>query len=725
VRVTTAQTEPGTQPDRAEVRERAEAHLRALVGRDDARLRDDQWSAIEALAVDRRRSLVVQRTGWGKSAVYFVATLLLRTEGAGPTVIVSPLLALMRNQIAAAERAGIRAVTINSTNIEDWEPINAAINAGEVDVLLVSPERLNNPGFRDEVLPRLAATCGLLVVDEAHCISDWGHDFRPDYRRIRTLLAELPEGIPVLATTATANARVTQDVAEQLVLSRERSDRVEGLGTDVLVLRGSLDRESLRLGVVRLRTAEQRLAWLADHLAEQRGSGIVYCLTVAATQEIADYLRSRGHDVAAYSGQTDTTERQALEQDLIDGKVKALVATSALGMGFDATLGFVVNMGAPASPVAYYQQVGRAGRGLAKDQDSATVVLLPAIEDRDIWAYFASLAFPREELVRQTIEVLEQAGKPLSTAALETYVELNRTRLETMLKVLDVDGAVRRVRGGWEATGRPWAYDEERYTRVSEAREREQRAMLDYLETDRCRMRFLRDQLDDPDSEDCGRCDNCGGFAVSSEVSESALEEAGARLARPGVVVEPRKMWPTALANLGVDLKGKIGDGATAGRSVARLTDLGHGQALRALFRPDTPDGPVPQGLVAAVLEVLRDWRPHVEAIVVVDSATRPLLVADLADGLSRFLKKPVVARWAITDPSVEPGRGAMNSAQRVAAVGRRYTLEPLDGQDVPTGPVLLVDDQVGTGWTLTLAARAIRRAGATDVLPLVLASQS
>src|SRR5919107_3714929 len=247
----------------ADVRRDAERHLRALVGRADAALRDDQWTAIEALVVDRRRALVVQRTGWGKSAVYFVSTLLLRAGGAGPTVIVSPLLALMRNQIAAADRAGIRAVTINSTNIEEWQQVQDAVSAGEADVLLVSPERLNNPGFRDEVLPRLAATCGLLVVDEAHCISDWGHDFRPDYRRIRTLLGDLPDGIPVLATTATANARVTQDVAEQM-------------GTDVLVLRGSLDRESLRLGVVRLKTAEQRLGWLADHLAEQPGSGIVY-----------------------------------------------------------------------------------------------------------------------------------------------------------------------------------------------------------------------------------------------------------------------------------------------------------------------------------------------------------------------------------------------------------------------------------------------------------------
>ncbi len=693
----------------ADVRRDAERHLRALVGRDDAELREDQWRAIEALAVGHQRALVVQRTGWGKSAVYFVATLLLRAEGAGPTVIISPLLALMRNQIAAAERAGIRAVTINSTNIESWQPIQDAIRAGEVDVLLVSPERLNNPGFRDEVLPRLAATCGLLVVDEAHCISDWGHDFRPDYRRIRTLLEELPDGIPVLATTATANARVTHDVAEQLAPPDRPSE--------VLVLRGSLDRESLRLGVVRLKTAQQRLAWLADHLAEQPGVGIVYCLTVAATKEIADYLRSRGHDVAAYSGQTETTERQTLEQDLAEGRVKALIATSALGMGFDATLGFVVNMGAPQSPVAYYQQVGRAGRGT----DEATVVLLPAIEDRDIWAYFASLAFPREEQVRQTLETLATEGI-LGTPALETRVELSRNRLETMLKVLDVDGAVRRVRGGWEATGKPWSYDAERYQRVREAREREQSAMLDYLDTDGCRMRFLREQLDDPEAADCGRCDNCGGLSLDAAVSAEAVEAADARLARPGVPIEPRKMWPTALATLGIDLKGKIAEPAEEGRAVARLTDLGHGQALRALFRPGTPDGEVPVPLVGAVLTLLDDWRPEVDAIVVVESSTRPTLTESLAHGLSRRLQVPVVGRWAIVDPDVAPGRGAANSAQRVAAVGRRATLEA----DVPPGArVLLVDDQVVTGWTLTLATRAIRAAGASAVLPLTLAVQN
>ena len=413
---------------RVPLREQAESVLRDLAG-PTATLRDDQWTAIEALVAQRRRALVVQRTGWGKSAVYFVATALLRAQGAGPTVIISPLLALMRNQIAAAGRAAINAATINSTNIEDWAATYAAVNRGEIDVLLLSPERLNNPEFRDQVMPQLAATCGLLVVDEAHCISDWGHDFRPDFRRLRTLLPELPPGIPVLATTATANARVVADVAEVLEL---------GAGSDVLVLRGPLDRESLRLGVLALPSTAQRLAWLADHLAALPGSGIIYTLTVAGSQQVADYLRGRGFAVAAYSGQTEPAERLAAEDDLINNRVKALVATSALGMGFDKPdLGFVIHFGAPSSPISYYQQVGRAGRGV----ESAEVVLLPGADDEAIWSYFAAAGFPPERQVRAALSALGEAGGPLSTAALETQVELSRSRLET-----DAQGARRRRR---------------------------------------------------------------------------------------------------------------------------------------------------------------------------------------------------------------------------------------------------------------------------------------
>lgn len=681
-----------------ELRESAESLLRELAG-PEARLREDQWTAIEALVVQRRRALVVQRTGWGKSAVYFIAARLLRSQGRGPTVIVSPLLALMRNQVAAARRAGVIAETINSGNVTEWDEIHQRVAAGEVDVLLVSPERLNNPDFRDSVLPKLAADAGLVVVDEAHCISDWGHDFRPDYRRIRTLIADLGEDIPVLATTATANDRVVTDVATQI-------------GTDTLVLRGTLDRESLHLSVVRIDDAVQRTTWLSRQLGELPGSGIIYTLTVAAAHDLADVLADHGYPVAAYTGRTEPGERETLEQALLDNDVKALVATSALGMGFDKPdLGFVVHVGAPSSPIAYYQQVGRAGRGLVASgsgpSNRAEVILLPGPEDRRIWNYFASVAFPREQVVRSVLAALDYE-RPLSTVALEPLVELSRSRLEMVLKVLDVDGAVRRVRGGWLATGQPWTYDTERYERLDRAREAEQNAMLEYQSTTECRMNFLRRQLDDPglapDAPGCGRCDNCTGRRFDVSVDAAEVATIRARLDRPGIDLLPRKQWPTGLSKLGVPLSGKISDGPEVGRVLGRLSDLGWGQRLRTLL--DAPDGPAPDHIVDACIAVLREWnwtqRPG--AVMALQSATHPALAADLAARLARIGR--------LTDLGVlhtrpdRPPVSAANSAHRVAALFDSWETPDLTGLDTP---VLLVDTHTDTGWTLTLAARTRR----------------
>ena len=681
------------------MRERAEEVLRALAG-PDARLRDDQWTAISALVEEHRRALVVQRTGWGKSAVYFVATALLREQGAGPTVIVSPLLALMRNQVAAAERAGIRATTVNSANVDQWQEVYAHIAAGDVDVLLVSPERLNNPGFRDEVLPRLAATAGLVVVDEAHCISDWGHDFRPDYRRIRTLLEELRPGVPVLATTATANARVVADVAEQLGAAS---------GSDTLVLRGTLERESLHLSVAVLSDPAHRLAWLADWLRRTPGSGIIYTLTVAATEDVAAFLASQGLAAAAYSGKSDDAERRQAEEDLLANRLKVLVATSALGMGFDKPdLGFVVHLGAPASPIAYYQQVGRAGRGVER----AEVVLLPGREDEAIWQYFASLAFPPEDQVRQVLDVL--TGVTLSTAAIEPRVELRRARLETMLKVLDVDGAVRRVQGGWTATGQPWAYDAERYAQVDADRRAEQQAMRDYVATTGCRMEYLRRQLDDPTAAPCGRCDNCLGRPLDTAVAPASLQAAQEALGRPGTVLEPRKMWPTGLE----ELKGRIpaDEQAAPGRALGRLSDLGWGTRLRELLR--APDGPVPDDVVAGVVKVLAawDWEERPTSVVALPSRSRPQLVGSLAARLAELGRLAPLGSLELVG---SPAQAGSNSAQRARSVHGAFCVP--SSWDLAGQRVLLVDDRTDSGWTLTEAARLLRRAGADTVLPLVL----
>ena len=686
--------------------------LRTLVGRPDAAFRDGQWPAIEALVAGRRRVLVVQRTGWGKSAVYFVATALRRAQGAGPSLIVSPLIALMRDQVAAAARAGVRAYSMSSANADSWGEVAGALAADEVDVLLVSPERLNNPRFREEQLPGLAARCGLLVVDEAHCISDWGHDFRPDYRRIRDLLGRLPADTPVLATTATANARVVQDVAEQLATG----------GREVLTLRGPLARTSLRLGVLRLPGADQRLGWLAAHLSDLPGSGIIYTLTVSAADDLAALLREAGHDVAAYTGRTDPAEREATEQALRDNRVKAVVATSALGMGFDKPdLGFVVHVGAPSSPIAYYQQVGRAGRATER----ADVLLLPGAEDRDIWRYFASTSMPQQHQADAVLRALGAAAKPMSTAALETVVDVRRTRLELLLKVLDVDGAVTRVAGGWGSTGIAWQYDAERYARVAATREREQQLMVDYEATTSCRMAFLQIALDDDSAAPCGRCDRCTEPWYSTDVPDAALAAAGRRLRRAGVEIDPRSQWPTGMSRLGVPVSGRISadEQAGQGRAIARLTDLGWGGRLRTLLAD--PQAVADSALLDACVDVLRDWgwQQRPAGVVAVPSRGRPLLAASVAEGIGRIGRLPVLGALDLVDggPTGEPGG---NSAFRLAGVWGRLDVGPELSRAVAAvgGPVLLVDDLVDSRWTMTVAARALRLAGAAGVLPFALA---
>ena len=687
-----------------DTRNAALAILRTLVGRDDADFHDGQFEAISALVDDASRALVVQRTGWGKSAVYFVATLLLRQRGAGPTILVSPLLALMRDQIAAASRAGVRAVAINSTNPHEWAEIQSRLQDDSVDVLLVSPERLNNPSFRETQLPALVGRTGLLVVDEAHCISDWGHDFRPDYRRLRDLIAELPNGVPVLATTATANSRVVADVAAQL-----------GSADTVRTIRGPLARRSLRLGVLRLPDAAARLAWLLTHLDELPGSGIIYTLTVSAAEDTARLLRDAGHDVRAYTGQTDTAERQDAEEALKRNEVKALVATSALGMGFDKPdLGFVLHLGAPSSPVAYYQQVGRAGRAT----DNADVVLLPGPEDEAIWNFFATASMPSQERAEA---VLAQLGdQPLSTPALEARVNIKRTPLELLLKVLDVDGAVQKVQGGWVSTGRPWQYDRERYEHIAAERKAEQQHMLDYealpAGASGCRMEFLQRSLDDDTATPCGRCDNCAGAWFSADLGADAAAQAASSLDRVGVPIDPRAQWPTGTAVA----RGNIpaAERMREGRALARLTDLGWGGTLRSLFAIDAPDAPASPAMLAACVRVLAGWgwaeRPV--GVVAMPSRGHPLLIDSVAKGLAAAGKLPYLGSLGYAHPP-QGGPGG-NSAFRLAQVFDAFEV-PFD---VTGGPILLVDDLADSRWTLTVASRQLLRAGAGGVLPFALA---
>jgi ATP-dependent DNA helicase RecQ len=683
----------------------ADELLRALAG-PDATFREHQREAIEDLVVDRRRVLCVQRTGWGKSAVYFIATAMLRAAGEGPTLLISPLLALMRNQIDAAERLGLRAHTVNSTNRDDWDAVRDMIERDEVDLLLISPERLNNRRFRDTMLPLFARRVGLLVVDEAHCVSDWGHDFRPDYRRIRDALEQLRPGAAVLCTTATANDRVVADVIEQLGAG--------GSGpSELRTYRGELARSSLRLEVVTLPSQAERLAWLARWLPEMPGSGIVYCLTKRDTESVAAWLNGRGISALAYSGEVDDAARVEVERRLLANDVKAVVATSALGMGYDKPdLGFVVHYQAPGSAIAYYQQVGRAGRALAE----AHAVLLRGIEDRDIQDYFIASAFPEREKAEAVVEMIASAEQPVKLGELAAAVNLGQGRMTAMLKVLDVEGAVTQDGSGWMRTGEHWSYDAQRYKAVTALRRREQDAMERYgTDPGACLMKALQVELDDPLAGDCGRCAGCAEPQFAEPLDRALVVEAQEHLRSRPLELEPRKRWPPMGGSGAKAIR--VDRQLRPGRALARSGDGGWDPVVRA-GRFGGPSSRFADELVGACVRVVEQWgpEPFPEWVVAVPSLRQPELVPDFGRRLAEALGLPYVGALARVGDG-PPQREMENSSQQAANVRGQFAV----AEAPPAAAGLLVDDLWFSGWTLATVGALLRDAGAGPLHPLVL----
>jgi ATP-dependent DNA helicase RecQ len=690
--------------------QRAATMLRELAG-PGAQFRQHQLEAVRDLVEDRARVLCVQRTGWGKSAVYFLAAALLRERGAGPALIVSPLLALMRNQIAAAERLGLRAHTVNSTNRDEWDSVRGLLEADAVDLLLISPERLDNPRFRADMMPLFERRVGLLVIDEAHCISDWGHDFRPDYRRLEEMLERLPPQVAVLCTTATANDRVVADVGEQLQTHGAAGANGAAAADGVLrTYRGPLGRTSLRFEVVELPGQADRLAWLATHLPQLPGSGIVYTLTKRDAELVAEWLSSRGIAAEAYSGEIESERRVAVEERLLSNELKAVVATSALGMGYDKPdLGFVVHYQAPGSVIAYYQQVGRAGRGIER----AEVVLLRGAEDRRIQDFFIQQAFPPRELVARVLEHLHDAGGDGATAReLMAHVNLGRGRIDALLKVLDVEGAVTRNGSRWlAAPDSGWTYDGERYARVTALRRREQEAMAAFGADGRCLMRALQEELDDPDPQDCGRCAVCAGPRYGGPLDPALVRAATLLLRSRPIVLEPKKMAPDAtgaMRKIPEDVR------AEEGRALARLGDGG----WDPLVREGRVRGRFADDLVDAAAQVVRAWGAPVEWVAAVPSHRTADLVPDFARRLAAALDLPY-------QPALErandnpPQREMANAAQQVANVRGAFAVT----SPPPDTPCLLVDDIRFSGWTLAMIAGQLRRRGSGPVHPLALSS--
>lgn len=669
------------------------ACLSRLTANQSSDFRPGQLEAIQELVEARNRVLLVQRTGWGKSAVYFIATRLLRDRGLGPTLLVSPLLALMRNQIEAAQRMGVRAATINSSNQDEWEAVYADIAANQIDVLLISPERLANRDFRTEHLPTLARRGGLLVVDEVHCISDWGHDFRPDYRRIKGVLDLLPPGIPVLGCTATANNRVVDDVAEQL-------------GAELVPIRGPLGREGLRLSGFAPAPQQKRLAWLAETIPLLPGTGIVYCLTIRDAERIAAWLNSRGLNAVAYSGSSANDHRLEVERQLLSNHVKIVSATSALGMGFDKPdLSFVIHYQAPGSPIAYYQQVGRAGRTL----DESLGILLQGYEDAEIQNFFIESAFPTADQALQIVGLLERTAAPMKPTEIERVVNIRRSRLEQLLKILEVDGAVERIAAGWQRTLQPWSYDRDRIEAVTALRWEEQSQMADYASTDQCRMELLRSFLDDSQTQLCGICDNCLSDRRELTASPHLVQAAVDFLRGTELTIEPRKQFPG---------QGRIPEEhrCEPGRVLVLWGDGG----WATLVQTGKGEGHFDDKLVEASVDLIRKrWRPDPAPtwVTYIPSLKHPALVRDFAQRIAQELALP--CHDAIVKVhDTQPQKFMQNSANQYANIKDAFQAIP----EIPSEPVLLVDDIVDSRWTFTETGSLLRSAGAGPVYPFALA---
>jgi len=689
---------------------RAQALLRDGLQDGAASFRDGQWEAIESLVRNRQRLLLVQRTGWGKSIVYFIAARLLREQNGnhGVSLLISPLLSLMRNQMDMAQRMGIRAETMHSANTERWTEVKNLLYQDQIDVLLISPERLANQEFEAEVLQPIASRILLFIVDEAHCISDWGHDFRPDYRRITRVLKLLPRNVPVLATTATANNRVVADIKQQL-------------GDDLRIHRGALARRSLRLQNVMLPSQAERLAWLAAHLSELPGSGVIYTLTIADSERVARWLRQKGWEVYSYHADLETEKREQLEQMLLRNQVKALVATVALGMGFDKPdLGFVVHFQRPGSVVHYYQQIGRAGRSL----ENALVILLGGEEDDEIVDYFIRTALPPQAHTEAVLHALQQSPNGLTLVELERKVNLSRQQLDKVLRLLlsETPAPLLHLDRRYQLAPVPYRMNHEHVARLTALRCAEQEQMRQYMQSQQCLMQYLQMALDDPHAEPCGRCAVCvGSDIIAPEVDASLVREAILFLRRADVPISPRKMWPSKEGLMITSGQGKIPEPLQAeeGRALCLWGDAGWGSLVR---KGKYQDGFYDDDLVTAMEEMINRWQPQPAPrwVTCVPSLRHPSLVPDFAQRLAQRLGLPFVP-CVKKVRETKPQKEMQNSFHQVRNLDGAFAIERWPGI---AEPVFLVDDVVDSGWTLTVVAFLLRRAGSGAVFPIALAKQ-
>ncbi|MDO8716184.1 MAG: RecQ family ATP-dependent DNA helicase [Dehalococcoidales bacterium] len=678
--------------------QRALELLRLGTGNPKAEFREQQEDSIRHVVEGKGRLLVVQKTGWGKSFVYFISTKLLREAGAGPVLLISPLLALMRNQIMAATKMGIRALTINSANKGEWEDAEKKINNGETDIVLISPERLSNQRFGENILANIADKVSLLVVDEAHCISDWGHEFRPHYRLIARMARTLPANLRLLATTATANNRVMADLDEIL-------------GPNLTVMRGDLNRPSLKLQTIKLASDAEKMAWLAEHLLLIPGHGIIYTLTIPDAGRLAAWLGSQGIEVACYTSESEN--REELEQALLENKVKALIATVALGMGFDKPdLSFVIHYQCPSSVVAYYQQVGRAGRAIPR----AYGILLHSDEDTEITDYFIESAFPSRAEVDQVLNELTTASNGLSINELMASINVSKGRIEKTLLLLSLENPPPIVKEDtkWTLTTTNLSKDFwERAERLTSLRKQEQERMQAYAALTSGHMEFLIRELDGIP----GKINTVDLPSLPHKVNPVLVRAAITFLRRTMLPIEPRKQWPPGgLPSYGIAGYKRISNDLQyePGKALCFWKDAGWGELV---YIGKKKDGHYSDELVNACVNLVREWGIAPDWVTCVPSLRHQELVPDFARRLALKLNIPFHDILIKTEGRPEQ-KLMQNSAQQARNVDGSLGINV---KSLPEGDALLVDDMVDSRWTMTVAAWLLRSRGSGKVFPLAL----
>ena len=663
---------------------------------ENAKFREGQKEAIDAV-VNGKRTLVVQKTGWGKSLVYFLATKLLKEKKRdGITLIISPLLALMNNQIDSAKKLGINVKTINSDNKDEWDNIISDIcDNNTVDALIISPERLANSDFVKDCLDKIKNRVNLFVVDEAHCISDWGHDFRPDYRRIVKILQLLPSNVPVLATTATANDRVVNDIVAQL-------------GENLVISRGELIRESLAIQVIKLQKKEDRLAWLAENIEKMPGSGVVYCLTKADCDLVTDWLNENDIKSEKYYADISKEDKAIVLEKFQQNEIKVLVATVAFGMGYDKPdIGFVIHFQRPANIVSYYQQIGRAGRGI----ELAYAILLCGEEDEHINQYFINSAFPTEKDMNIVVDfITDNPGKSISE--IKGALNIRANRVEKTLKYLTVGDDIYTEdvnrKKCYYKSAKKWKPDLERSEGITAIRYKEMQDMDEFTKQKGCYMKYIAEKLDDVNAKVCGKCSNCKGLIFDETVGAETVQRAQQFIKSKFGVIEPRKQFPDK-TKIEYEFQFK------SGIVLSNYADAGYGLAVQ---KGKYVDGYFADELVDASAKILSEFikNNNIEWITPVTSKRHPKLVPDFAKRLAD--KLGIGYFEGIKKFNAEEQKKFENSDGQYRNANDSFEIIQIKKENI-----LLVDDMVDSRWTFTVCAMKMREKGSGDIYPFALAN--